>query len=204
MPILYAALAFAILTISAWSRSEPSIIAPVSAVPDFGMVFPADYRDAFTLYLVVDRVDATVRHIYAHPDAVRAARDGDSLPDGAQFVIETWDASRDWLGNIRRDADGRFITADMHPNVHVMEKRDDWTTDQLPSPIGVIDWNFGSFDARTLQPSDENRNDCLTCHDGGAFRRDFIFSQRLLNQYAQTDTTQYLYCHLPRRGNCIR
>lgn len=204
LPLIYIGILVLVLAFATMTRPEPEIITPPVDVPDFGMVFPATYQDDFVLYLVVDRVDLTVRNIYAHPDAISAIEAGEELPFGTQIVIETWDALRDVFGNVQRDSAGHFIKGEMRPNVHVMEKRFDWTVEDLPSPIGVIDWNFGSFDSETMRPSDENRNDCLTCHDGGAFRRDFVFSRSILSDFTENDDVQYLFCSLPRRGNCIR
>ena len=184
--------------------NNPPIVQSVENAPDFGMAFPVNYREEFELYLVVDRPDQTVRHIFAAPQAVEASRAGEPLPDGTQIVIETWDARLTPLDNIARDDDGRYIAETMDANIHVMEKSSEWTIEELPSPVGVIDWNFASFDAGTMLPSAENRNDCMTCHDAGAFRRDFVFSQRLLTAYANTGNTQYLYCNRVDRNNCIR
>ncbi len=193
-----------VLAFSAINRPEPEIVTPLVDVPDFGMTFPETYREDYVLYLVVDRVDDTIRNVYASPDVIEAIEAGEPIPYGAQIVIETWDAQRDLFGNVQRDNQRHFVQGTMRPNVHVMEKQPDWTTEQLPSPVGVIDWNFGSFDAETMRPSDENRNDCLTCHDGGAFRRDFVFSRSIIEAFVDRDRVQYLYCSLPRRGNCIR
>ena len=204
LPLIYIGITVLVLALTAINRPEPEIITPVVNIPDFGMTFPATYREDFVLYLVVDRVDDTVRHVFADPDVISAIEAGEDIPYGSQIVIETWDADKDLLGNVRRDNRGYFVPETMRPNVHVMEKRIDWTTDQLPSPAGVIDWNFGSFDAETMRPSDENRNDCLTCHDGGAFRRDFVFSRSIIETFVARDTVQYIFCSLPRRGNCIR
>lgn len=204
LPLIYIGILVLVLAFAMMTRPEPEIVTPPVDVPDFGMVFPENYRDDFVLYLVVDRVDLTVRNIYAHPDAISAIEAGEELPFGTQIVIETWDALRDVFGNVQRDSEGHFIEGEMRPNVHVMEKRIDWTVEDLPSPIGVIDWNFGSFDSETTRPSDENRNDCLTCHDGGAFRRDFVFSRSILSDFTENNDLQYLFCSLPRRGNCIR
>jgi len=204
LPLIYVGIVVIVLVIASMTRSEPEIVAVAVDVPDFGMTFPENYREEFVLYLVVDRVDDTVRHIFMSPEAVDAIENGEELPFGTQIVIETWDADLDFLGNVKRDRDGHLIAGELRPNIHVMEKQPDWTVEQLPSPVGVIDWNFGSFDSETHLPSAENRNDCLTCHDGGAFRRDFVFSRSLIEDFVLEGDVQYLYCSLPRRANCIR
>lgn len=206
LPLFYIVIIGLVLLFTALSQPEPEIIqARDTAAIDFGMSFPENYRDDYVLYLIVDRPDRTVRHVYAAPQVIEAVEVDEAIPYDSQIVIETFDAQTDFVGNAQRDRQGHFIAGAMRPNVHVMEKRDDWTIEQLPSPVGVIEWNFGSFDANTMLPSTENRNDCMTCHDSGAFRRDFVFSRRFIEQYvADGYEVQYLYCGLTGRANCIR
>ncbi|MAU08455.1 MAG: hypothetical protein CL607_01440 [Anaerolineaceae bacterium] len=200
LPLIYAGLVIGLLVLAALTQQPKP--APAN-VPNFGMTLPANYRDDFSLYLVIDRPDHTVRHVYAAPDVVAAVAAGEEIPYGTQIIIETYDAQADLLGNPLRGSDGHYVAGAMQPNIHMIEKRDDWTVNQLPTPIGVIDWNFGSFDAQSMLPSTENRNDCLTCHDNGAFRRDFVFSRPLLEDFVSEGEVQYLFCRLPGRGNCI-
>ncbi|GAB5494198.1 MAG: hypothetical protein Phog2KO_44130 [Phototrophicaceae bacterium] len=205
LPLIYIGIIVLFLFFASLTRSEPEVVLPVATVADFGMSLPENYREDFILYLVVDRVDHTVRHIYADPSALEAIEADEELPYGTQIIIETWDAQRDFFGNLQYDSDGHLVAGEMRPNIHMMEKRIDWTNEQLASPIGVIDWNFGSFDSVTMLASTENRNDCLTCHDGGAFRRDFVFSRQVIEDFVNDESeVQYLYCSLPERGNCIR
>jgi hypothetical protein len=201
-PLIYLGLIAAVLMIAVLNRKPAPEIQEVGApVP---MAIPHSYRDTFSLYLVVDRPDATVRHVYAHPDTVAAFRAGEAIPYGSQIVIEAYHAETDAFGTIRRDENGHYIAGEMFPQIHMMEKREDWTVEDLPSPVGVIDWNFASFNTDSYLPSTENRNDCMTCHDASAFRRDFLFSRVYLEAYADTTQIQYLYCNLPERANCIR
>ena len=200
LPLIYAGLVIGLLVLAALTQQPKP--APAN-VPNFGMTLPANYRDDFSLYLVIDRPDHTVRHVYAAPDVVAAVAAGEEIPYGTQIIIETYDAQADLLGNPLRGSDGHYVAGAMQPNIHMIEKRDDWTVNQLPTPIGVIDWNFGSFDAQSMLPSTENRNDCLPCHDNGAFRRDFVFSRPLLEDFVSEGEVQYLFCRLPGRGNCI-
>jgi ribosomal protein S14 len=201
-PLLYLCLIVAVLVIAALNRKPAPELSLVGApVP---MAIPVSYRENFSLYLVVDRPDATVRHIYVHPDTIVAIQAGEGIPYGTQVVIEAYHAQKDVFGIIQRDENGHYLAGEMFPQIHMMEKRDDWTVDDLPSPIGVIDWNFASFNTDSYLPSTENRNDCMTCHDANAFRRDFVISRVYLENYAATGEAQYLYCNLPDRANCIR
>lgn len=207
LPLFYIALVAVVLVYTMLSRPEPEIVEPLGTeVAYFGMEYPANYRDDFVQYLIIDRPDGTVRHVFASPDVTEALANGEEIPFGAQFVIETYDVQRDILGNPVRNREGRYQIGEMREDVHVMEKRADWTMEQLPSPIGVIDWNFASFIAETGQIADDNRNDCLTCHDAGAFRRDFIFSRSVVQSLVNSDTDdpRYIFCSRSGRSNCIR
>lgn len=206
LPLLYSAILIAVLAFAAMNRTElPSLPEQQSIVVATGsMSLPENYQEEFILYMVVDRIDATVRFLYTRPDVLENIETGEPLPFGTQIIIETYHAQTDLQGNVLKDENGRFIAGEQFPNVHMMEKRDDWTVEELPSPIGAIDWNFTSFVGETGLVSDENRNDCMACHDGAAFRRDLIFSRRILDRYASTEDVQYLFCNRPRRGNCIQ
>jgi hypothetical protein len=201
-PLIYLGLIAAVLMVAALNRKQAPEISELGQ--PVSMAIPADYREIFSLYLVVDRPDATVRHIYASPVTIAVLNAGETIPYGTQIVIEAYHAKRDVFGNILRDENGHYIAEEMFPQIHMMEKREDWTVEDLPSPVGVIDWNFASFNTDSYLPSTENRNDCLTCHDASAFRRDFLFSRLYLENYAETGEPQYLYCNLPERANCIR
>lgn len=202
LPLLYLALIVLVLVFAALNRRQPpAALAVGEPVP---MSLPTDYRERFVLYLQVDRVDLTVRHVYVLPESLEAIAAGETLPYGTQIIIEAYHAQLDIFGKPLEDENGRFVAGEMFPQIHMMEKRDNWTVDDLPSPVGVIEWNFASFNYDSFLPSTENRNDCLTCHDSAAFRRDLVFSRRFMEAYALSEEMQYLYCHLPERANCIR
>lgn len=204
LPLLYIIILIAVLAFAAMNRTELPVEQEAIFVATGSMSLPENYQDEFVLYMVVDRIDATVRFLYVRPDVLLTIGTGDPLPFGTQIIIETYHAQTDSQGNVLKDENGHFIAGELFPNVHMMEKRDDWTVEELPSPIGAIDWNFASFVTETNLASDENRNDCMACHDAAAFRRDLIFSRRVLDRYALTDDLQYLFCNRPRRGNCIQ
>jgi Cytochrome P460 len=201
LPLFYIVILVAVLAFAALNQIVPS--EQIIFVPTGNMTLPPNYKNDFTRYMVIDRIDATVRFLYVRPNVLAIIEAGEPLPFGAQIIIETYQAQTDSQGNVLRGENGRLIAGEMFPNVHMMEKRDDWTVEQLPSPVGAIDWNFVSFVGETGLRSDENRNDCMACHDSGAFRRDLLFSRPVLDRFKLTDDLQYLFCNRPERGNCI-
>lgn len=201
-PLLYVGVLLGVLLAAALS-SRPAEEPTQALVPQasYPMQLPADYRERFVHYLTVDRVDNTTRHIYIQPEAIADLDADEPLPDGTQIIIEAYHAQLDVLGRPVRDAQGHFLPGAMFPNVHMAEKRSTWTVDELATSIGVVEWNFGSFDAQTTFPTVENRNDCFTCHDL-AHRRDFVFTRTLLDRYLQSGERQHFFCNRPERGIC--
>lgn len=201
LPLLYIFVLVAVLIFAALNQIEPE--EQQVYVPAGPLSLPQNYQQNFVRYMQVDRPDDTVRFLYVRPDVLNDLQPGQFFPFGTQLLIETYHAQTDARGALLRDENGHFVAGEMFPNIHVMEKRDNWTLEELPSPIGVIDWNFGSFVAATGLASDENRNDCLTCHHNGAFSRDLAFSRRVIDRFIVSGEVQYLYCNRINRGNCI-
>jgi len=54
-----------------------------------------------------------------------------------------------------------------------------------------------------LLPGNENRSDCFTCHDSGAFQRDFVFTRTLIDQFIETQQALYFFCNRPARASCL-
>lgn len=203
LPLAYILMLILVLLFAAMNRGELPARSDSTYVLTGAMRLPANYREHFTLYMTVDRPDATVRLLYIRSDVLENLDPTASLPYGTQIIIETYHARTDSQGNLLHDDNGHLLAGEMFPNIHMMEKRNNWTIEELPSPVGIIDWNFASFVAETSLPSDENRNDCLTCHDTNAFRRDLTFSRSLIDRFKATDEIQYLFCNRNNRGNCI-
>jgi len=48
------------------------------------------YGETFVTYAQVDRMDGTYRRMLTTPDVLRAAREGEPLPDGTRILMETY------------------------------------------------------------------------------------------------------------------
>lgn len=64
-----------------------SLLTEPAAPPEGRWEFPAQYRQHFTRYAVIDRPDGIVRFAYASPDAVLGVHRRGELPIGAVLLI---------------------------------------------------------------------------------------------------------------------
>jgi hypothetical protein len=162
---------------------------------------PPGYRADDLLYAIIDRPDGITRKLYVSPAALDAVRRGEDFPDGAQIVVEAFDAARDANGSPMRDSAGRLIPGAMRPEIHVAETRSTWRMEDLASSARLGNFNFAAFDAATGGHNGEFIADCFSCHDQAA-RTGFVFTRRELQAYASTGETQYSYCNQPARVPC--
>ena len=203
MPLLYVVGLCGILALAAMNRpgnEPPVLLTPTRTSP---MSLPPDYRETYVQYLVVERVDNTVRHVYIQPEALDNLQRGEPLPIGTQIIIEAYHADRNFAGQVQRDANRHLIAGEMFPTIHAAEKRTEWDAAAIANSTRLNGWNFETFDSQTLQPAFENRNDCFVCHDTSAFRRDFIFTRSLIDDFISSGEIQYFYCSRPDRAPCL-
>ncbi|MGB1285510.1 MAG: cytochrome P460 family protein [Aggregatilineales bacterium] len=194
---VYMAILVLVLSVSAViSATQPIYKTPLDNPVSNGISLPLDYRENFIKYATVDRVDNLTRDIFIDPAVLPLIEAGVELPLGTKIVIEAFNASGS-------TPDGHFTQGHQEPFIHVAEKRDGWSLEDLPVSSHVGDWNFASFTADSLRPSNENLNDCFTCHDDSASTRlDFTFSRAMIDTYLRTEETQFDYCNRPDRLRC--
>lgn len=200
MPVIYAVVLLGVLGLAAMNQ-QPE---PPPLIRTGAMTLPENYKTDFIHYMTVDRIDNTVRKLYIHPLALERIRRNEPLPEGTQLIIEAFEAARDENGKLLHDDNGRLIAGEMIANVHMMEKRTTWQRDDLATAGTDVNWNFASFAADTGLMTDENRNDCFTCHDANAFQRDFAISRRIIDAFILSGGEQrYLYCPREGRASCL-
>lgn len=205
LPIVYLAALLGVLLIASQSQTAPEEVVMASSGRSTPLEFPTGYRDDFIHYLTVDRSDQTVRKIFINPEALTNLNTGSKFPIGTQIIIEAYNAQENRLGIAQKDSDGRYIPGEMLPFIHIAEKRNQWPREEIAASTTFDGWNFETFNAQTLLPGDENRADCFTCHDSGAFHRDFVFTRGLLEQFIiqQEQEALYFFCNRPERASCL-
>jgi hypothetical protein len=86
------------------------------------VAFPEDYAKG-VLFATVDRPDnKQYRELYTSAAAIAAAKKGEPLPSGTVITLVQYAAKLDPQGNPEKDANGRFIKANLL-GYTVMEKR---------------------------------------------------------------------------------
>ena len=133
--------------------------------------FPPNHRASFTRYHAANFPELKqVRHYFANPVALEAARAGKRLPDGAVLLSEVYSVKLDDRLDPAKGPDGIFV-----PNqllfYSVMARGPGWGRD-IPEILRNEDWNYAAF-----APSGEarpriNHAECLACHkaqDGSSF-----------------------------------
>ena len=152
-----------------------ALAAPTIAGPE-KVAFPSGYK-SHVLYATVDRPDnKTVRDLYASPEAARAARPGQPLPDGTVLTMEVYKAKVDDKGEPVKDANGRLVrTAEL---VFVMEKRSGWGA-EYPETLRNGEWEYARFTAKVEPTPNFNARPCFECHKPMG-QQDFVFSFPML------------------------
>lgn len=149
------------------------------------MQLPLDYQETLVQYATVRRSDGFYRNLYISPPALEAIRKGEALPERTIVLIELFDAA------------GRF-----DPEIHMAEARSTWQIADLAASSRVGHWNFAAFNAMSgAVAAETDLNDCFSCHESAA-NRNFLFSNPLLEAFAQTGEVQLSYCPRPGRAPC--
>ena len=148
-----------------------AVVVPVLAGGD-KVAFPADY-DKGVLFTTVDRADnKQYRELYTSAAALEAAKKGEPLPDGTVITLVQYAAKLDAQGNPEKDANGRFIKANII-GYAVMEKRSGWGT-EYPDNIRNGEWEYQAFKADKTPNTGANLTACFNCHKP-LDKQDFVF-----------------------------
>ena len=173
-----------------------------SETPRYSAVqLPADYKTRFIQYATVQRPDGTIRNLYINPESIDHLRGGLTLPSDTTIVIEGYYALKNAAGDYLQDSTGHYVIGEPFEMIHVLEKRNDWTTADFMDDNRIEEWNFGSFDSASGGYYDENMSACFHCHNATS-RTDFLYSASLLRQYLRTEEIQFFTCDLPDRIAC--
>ncbi len=124
--------------------------------------FPEGW-DKGVMYATVDRPDTKqYREFYTSADAVKAAREGQPIPDGTVITLAAYAAKLDADGKPVKDANGRFVK-DKQVAVNSMQKKQGWGED-IPASIRNGDWIYQSFTPDGQPNEKANLGACYQCH----------------------------------------
>ena len=128
-----------------------------------GVSFPEGYQATFTKYHTINfPATKQVRYYFANPAALKAAKEGKDLPDGAVLFAEVYSAKLDADKKPVMGSDGFFV-ADQLMFYTAMARDAGWGKD-IPDMLRNEEWNYGVFTlAKQLRPG-VNQAECLACH----------------------------------------
>jgi cytochrome c553 len=128
-----------------------------------GVRFPAAGLAGYTHYQTLDVPETRrVQRYHANAVAVRAARDGQPLPDGAMLIVAVHAARLDADGRPIVGADGRFEAGQLI-SYSAMGRETGWGRD-VPELVRNGDWNYALLDAEGHVRPGINQAECLACH----------------------------------------
>ena len=126
------------------------------------VAFPEGYKTSYTRYHTINfPATRQVRHYYANPAALQAARDGKNLPDGSVLFAEVHAAKLD-AGKLPVMGPDGFFVADQLLFYTAMGRDAGWGQ-AIPDMLRNENWNYAVFTtAKQLRPA--NQAECLACH----------------------------------------
>lgn len=126
------------------------------------VTFPADFPAGFTEYRREDDpTGKTTSRSFANAPALRAARDGQPLPDGSAIYVVTYAARLGSDGQPQRDAQG--LVADKVMSYSAMASATGWG-DEIPTLLRNGNWNYALFAADGTPRNTDLQPRCLACH----------------------------------------
>ncbi|MSS71125.1 MAG: CHRD domain-containing protein [Candidatus Latescibacteria bacterium] len=165
-----------------WGQEFPgpaSVTPPATATaPTVDRVgYPEGYR-TWKLLHEFDRQDNRQRRAVYANDRAASATPGQPYPYGSVLVLETQATVHDPLGNVMRDAGGRFIPSSAAPTVFVMRKEQGFGADYKDIRNG--EWEYAQYraDKSRVAPNATTggTQSCATCHlAAGDPKKDFVF-----------------------------
>jgi hypothetical protein len=142
------------------------------------LAFPENYKASFVRYHTINfPATKQVRHYYANPAAIEAAKAGKPLPDGSYLLAEVYAAKLDAEGKPVTGADG-FYVPEKHLFYTAMGTGAGWGNG-VPEPLRNGNWNYGVF---TLEKQHRpiNQAECFACHKP-LDKESFVFTLKQLS-----------------------
>ena len=137
----------------------------VATITKTRVTFPADYKKTFIYYTTVNlKAKKQVRRYYANDIAVKAAREGKQMGDGAMIFVEAYKAKLDDAKNPVMGSDGYFVAAKDVPAFYTaMQIGKGWGND-IPDLYRNGDWNYAVFKGDKSLKAGVNQAKCFACH----------------------------------------
>jgi len=143
------------------AASAKSEFLPQLTKANFG--FPEGYAATYRQYHRINfPATRQVRHYFANPAALQAAREGRPLPDGSVLLAEVYSARLDADKKPVTGADG-FYLPDQLLFYTAMARNAGWGR-EVPEMLRNEDWNYAVFTTAKQPRPGVNQAECLACH----------------------------------------
>ncbi len=140
--------------------------------------FPENYKATFVRYHTINFPGTRqVRHYYANPIAIEAAKAGKPLPNGSYLLAEVYAAKVDAEGKPVTGADGFFEPA--KPLFYTAMGTGAGWGNGVPEALRNGDWNYGIF-TLDKQHRPINQAECYACHKP-LDKESFVFTLKQLS-----------------------
>ena len=127
------------------------------------VTFPENYKATYVKYHTINfPATKQVRHYFASPEAVRAAKANQPLPDGSVLIAEVYAAKMGADGKPEMGADG-FYVPEKQLLWTAMARNAGWGKD-IPEMLRNEDWNYAVFTLDKKVRPGVNQAECLACH----------------------------------------
>lgn len=147
------------------------------------VAFPENYQKDFTYYTTINFPDRKqVRKYYTNDLALRAARDGQPLPQGSALFVEVFSARLDEAKNPVTGYDGFYVPEKLLFYT-AMETQPGWG-DDFPDLFRNGDWNYAVFTLDKKPRAGVNQAECLACHKP-LTKDSYVFSLEALRAKAK-------------------
>lgn len=127
------------------------------------VAFPEGYRSSYVRYHTLNfPATKQVRHYFANPVALQAAKDGKALPDGAVLFAEVHSAKLDADKKPVTGTDGFYVPDQLL--FYTAMARDAGWGQPVPEMLRNENWNYAVFTTAKQQRPGVNQAECLACH----------------------------------------
>jgi len=130
------------------------------------IAFPEGYQKNYVLYGVIDRPDSKlVRYFYVDRASLKAAKFGQTMPDGTTLVMADKKAKLGPDGQPALDKDGHMVADGDVFRLFVQKKGMGWGADHTEKQQNG-DWEYAAFMADGSRNADVTSFDaCFGCHN---------------------------------------
>lgn len=157
-----------IANVAAYFSAQPGATAGTKSefLPNLAktnVTFPEGYASSFTKYHTINfPATRQVRYYFANDAALKAAKDGNAIPNGAVLFVEVHSAKLDADKKPIMGSDGFFV-ADQLLFYTAMSREAGWGKD-IPDMLRNDDWNYAAFTPAKLPRPGANQAECFACH----------------------------------------